>query len=356
MNKNKEILLIFLLLLLCFILFFLHLGARPLWDTDEGMHASTSKDMVLSGDWITPTFNGVNFYDKPVLHNWFVSLSFLIFGFTEFAARLPAAILGLGGVILTYLLGRKMFGPMAGFLSGAILVTNVEYTLLSRSVIHDISLAFFMTLALFLFYMGWLDDKNRKKYFLSFYASMGFAVLAKGPVGVLLPALIIVFFLLLKKRLNFLREMEIGWGILFFLCVAAPWYILISLRNQDYGGYFFIYNNVMRFLSPRARHHQPFYYYFLALLGGFFPWSCFLPFSLFQALQGEFKKMKEGPLFLILWFLVIFVFFTLASSKLSTYILPLFPAASLLVGSLWADWMKAPSPGSERGFSPASSP
>jgi len=221
MNKNKEILLIFLLILLCFTLFFLHLGARPPWDTDEGMHASTSKDMVLSGDWITPTFNGENFYDKPVLHNWFVSLSFLIFGFTEFAARFPAAILGLGGVILTYLLGRKMFGPMAGFLSGAVLVTNVEYTLLSRSVIHDISLAFFMTLALFLFYMGWVDDKNRRKYFLTFYASIGFTVLAKGPVGVLLPALIIGFFLLLKKRLNFWREMEIGLGILLFRSLSV---------------------------------------------------------------------------------------------------------------------------------------
>ena len=350
MNKNKEILLIFLLILLCFTLFFLHLGARPPWDTDEGMHASTSKDMVLSGDWITPTFNGENFYDKPVLHNWFVSLSFLIFGFTEFAARFPAAILGLGGVLLTYLVGRKMFGPMAGFLSGAVLVTNVEYTLLSRSVIHDISLAFFMTLALFLFYMGWVDDKNRRKYFLTFYASIGFTVLAKGPVGVLLPALIIGFFLLLKKRLNFWREMEIGWGILLFLGVAAPWYILISLRNQDYGGYFFIQNNVMRFLSVKARHHQPFYYYFLALLGGFFPWSSFLPLSLFQAFQGELKKMKEGPLFLILWFLVIFIFFTLASSKLSTYILPLYPAAALLVGSLWVDWMKAPNPGLQKGF------
>jgi 4-amino-4-deoxy-L-arabinose transferase-like glycosyltransferase len=350
MNKREEVFYILILLFFCFVLFFFHLGARPLWDTDEGMHASTSKDMVLTGDWITPTYNGENFYDKPVLHNWFVSLSFLIFGFTEFAARLPAAILGLGGVVLTYLLGRMIFGPMTGFLGGTILATNVEYTLLSRSVIHDISLAFFMTLALLLFYMGWTDGRNRKKYFLFCYASLGFAVLAKGPVGIVLPGLIIGLFLLLKKRLDFLREMEIGWGILIFLGVAAPWYVLISLRNQDYGAYFFVYNNVMRFLSSKAQHHQRFYYYFAALLGGFFPWSCFLPLSLYRLFRRGLQRMKDGSLFLLLWFLVIFLFFTLASSKLSTYILPLFPAASLLAGSLWSDLMEAPTPGFRKGF------
>jgi hypothetical protein len=169
-------------------------------------------------------------------------------------------------------------------------------------------------------------------------------------VGLALPSLIIGLFLLLRKRLNFLGEMEIGWGVLVFLAVAAPWYVLISLRNQDYGGYFFIYNNAMRFLSPRAQHHQPFYYYFLALLGGFFPWSCFLPFSFFKAFRNGFKKMEEGLLFLSLWVIVIFLFFSIASSKLSTYILPLFPAASLMVGRLWSKLMEAPAPGLRRGM------
>src|SRR5512139_1807509 len=140
MNREKEVFQISVLVVLCLILFFFRLGERPLWDIDEGMHASTSKDMVLSGDWITPTFNGQNFYDKPVLHTWFVAISFLVFGFTEFAARLPAAILGLAGVFITYLLGRKMFGPSVGFLAGVALATNPEYIILSRSVIHDISL------------------------------------------------------------------------------------------------------------------------------------------------------------------------------------------------------------------------
>ena len=151
--------------------------------------------------------------------------------------------------------------------------------------------------------------------------------------------------------------MEIGWGILIFLGVAAPWYVLISLRNRDYGGYFFIYNNVMRFLSPKAQHHQPFYYYFPALLGGFFPWSSFLPLSLVQAFRVGLKKMKDGPLFLLLWFLVIFVF--LQRGQLKTFDLHPSPVSGCLPACREPLGRPDdnPAPGDrERGFSHASSP
>ena len=349
MTRGREVLLLLILVALCLTLFFFGLGARPLWDIDEGMHAATSRDMVLSGDWITPKVNGENFYDKPILYNWLAAVSFLIFGFTEFAARFPAAILGLGGVIITYLLGRKMFNPMVGFLGGVILATNVEYVILSRAVIHDISLCFFITLAFFCFYLGLGNVRRRKTYFLLSYASLGFAVLAKGPVGLLLPILIIGLFILLRRRLSLLKEMEIGWGLLIFLLIATPWYLLISLKNRDYGGYFFIQQNLMRFLSPEAHHHQPFYYYFPVLLGGFFPWSCFLPLALIRALRLGSRERDDGVVFVIVWFIVIFVFFSMASSKLSTYVLPLFPAASLLVGCLWHGLLRAPTVQRQKG-------
>jgi 4-amino-4-deoxy-L-arabinose transferase-like glycosyltransferase len=350
MTLKNESFLLLVLLLLCFLLFFFHLGARPLWDRDEGEHASTSKEMLLSGDWVTPKLNGENFYDKPVLHYWFVAVSFLLFGITEFAARLPAALLGLGGVLITCALGRRMFGPTAGFLAGVILATSPEYYMLSRTVVHDISLVFFITLALFFFYQGFHEERHRKRSFLLFYASLGFAVLAKGPVGIVLPALIVGLFLILTKRLGFLREMEMGWGLLIFLAVAAPWYVLVSARNADYGSYFFIKNNVMRFLSPRAQHRGPLYYYFPALFGGLFPWSCFLPMALIGAFRGLLRKENEARLFLVLWVLVTFLFFSIARSKLSTYILPLFPAVSLLVGGLWSDLWHTPTPELQKGF------
>ncbi|CAB1073244.1 Polymyxin resistance protein ArnT, undecaprenyl phosphate-alpha-L-Ara4N transferase; Melittin resistance protein PqaB [Olavius algarvensis Delta 1 endosymbiont] len=324
---------ILMLSLLCILLFFFRMGGHSLWDIDEGMHAATSKDMVLSNDWITPTYNGENFYDKPALFNWFVAVSFLIFGFTEFAARLPAALLGWGCVMTTYYLGREMFNPRTGFLSAVILATSIEFIVLARFVVHDISLAFFITLALALFYMGYQRAEKRRLCFLIGYAALGMAALAKGPVGLLLPVMVIGLFLILRKKIGFVKEMQIGWGLLLVMVVAAPWYTLISLENPDYFEYFFLKQNFGSFFDDvHSRHPEPFYYYLPLLFGGFFPWSLFLPYTLYDAVRKKITSHGEGILYILIWFGAIFVFFSLASSKLGTYILPLFPALSLLVG------------------------
>jgi len=334
---EKEAFLIFILIGTCLILYFFGLGAGPMGDIDEAMHASTSKDMVLSGDWITPRYNNENFYDKPPLHNWLVAIAFLVFGFSEFAARLPAALFGTGCVMITYWLARRMFGPVAAFLSALVLATSAEFIILSRVVVHDISLAFFDTLALTLFFIGYKSERHRKPAFLIGYAALGLAVLAKGPVGLAIPMMIIGLFLIYHRQLGFLKEMQIGWGVLIFLVVAAPWYILISQRNPDYTEYFFLKQNVGSFLSQQSRHPKPFYYYIPVLMGGLFPWSLFLPLAVYRAFRKRSMENSDGLIFALIWFGVVFIFFSMASSKLGTYILPLFPAASLLVGVLWHD-------------------
>jgi 4-amino-4-deoxy-L-arabinose transferase-like glycosyltransferase len=338
---NKETLFVITLVVTCWILFFFGLGDIPIKDIDEAMHAATSRDMVLSGDWVTPRFNGKNFYDKTPLYNWLAAISFLIFGFTEFAARLPAALLGSGCVMITYWLARSMFGPVVAFLSALVLATSAEVIVLARVVVHDISLAFFVTLALTLFFVGYKNEEHRKPAFLFGYAALGFAVLAKGPVGVVLPMMIIGLFLICKRQLRFLKEMQIGWGLLIFLAVAAPWYILMSVRNPDYSEYFFLKQNIGSFLSQQSRHPKPFYYYIPVLMGGFFPWSLFLPLALFRAIRAKAALHGDGVIFALIWFGVVFIFFSMASSKLGTYILPLFPAAALLVGVVWHDLLYA---------------
>jgi 4-amino-4-deoxy-L-arabinose transferase-like glycosyltransferase len=341
-KRHQDVVFLSILILLCLILFFTLLGIRPLWDVDEGMHAATSKDMILSGDWITPQFNGENFYDKPVLFNWLAAISFLLFGFTEFAARLPAAVLGTGCVVATYFIGKRMHSPLVGLLGGSILATSVEFIVLSRVVVHDIALAFFITLALYFFFRGYTDPSHRKYVWFLFYVSLGFAVLAKGPIGVLLPGLILFLFLLVKRRWDIIKKMQIGWGILIFLSIAGPWYGLIILENQDYAGYFFIQQNLAYFFSGESRHPEPFYYYIPILVGGFFPWFLFLPTAIYRILSKGFASINDGTLLLLIWFGAVFIFFSTASSKLSTYILPLFPAISLLVAKLWNDMMSTP--------------
>jgi len=251
--NRAEIRRILVLLALCLFLFFFKLGSRALWDNDEGIHAAIAQNMLVTGDWVTPTFNGESFYDKPALFNWLGALSFKFLGFSELAARLPAALLGLACVLGTYLLGRKMFGSSVGFLAGLILASSGLFLLLSRTVQYDMVLTFFTTLSLFFFYSGIVDEKNRRRYFLLFYVAVACAVLAKGPLGLMLPALVIGPYLLLTRQLRMLRQMQIGWGALIVLAIASPWYILMTVRNEDYLSHFFLGQNLGYFLpAPRA--------------------------------------------------------------------------------------------------------
>ena len=331
-----------ILLVLCWALFFSLLGDRPLWDIDEGMHAHTSKVMVQTGDWVTPTMNGENFYDKPPLFNWLVAMAFMVFGFTEFAARLPAALLGTACVIATYVLGRKLFDRMTGLLGGVILATSLEFLVMSRVVVHDIALALTVTLSLLFFWFAFEDEDRRNQYLFWFYVSCGFAVLAKGPLGLVLVGLVVGPWLLLRRRLSFVREMGLWWGAIVFLAVAAPWYVLIMRANADFGAYFFIQQNFMNFVSAESRHPEPWYYYFAIVVGGFFPWTAFLPMAVGHGLRIRHEDDRGRLLYLGLWCGMMLLFFSSASSKLPSYILPMFPALALLVAVAWRDLLVRP--------------
>jgi 4-amino-4-deoxy-L-arabinose transferase-like glycosyltransferase len=330
-----------LLVALTLVMFFLNLGGGYLWDIDEGMHAATSKDMVMTGDWVTPTFNGEPFFDKPPLFNWFAALAYLVLGFTEFAARLPSALCGMGAVLLTYFFGRRMIGSGAAFLGAVALATSLEYFLMSRAVVHDMTLAFFVTLALFSFYRAYDDERRRTRSLMLFYVGIGFGILAKGPLGVVLPGVVIVPFLLLRRDLPFLRTMKLGWGALIVTAISLPWYLLAGLGHDSFFGTFILNQNLGYFLSSESRHAKPFHYYIRVVVVGLLPWSFYLLLAVARRIR---RPMQSGPayLFVLLWFLCGFAFFSVASSKLPTYVLPLFPAAALLVGRLWKELTDAP--------------
>ena len=216
-SKRGETLRVLALIGLCLFLFCFGLHSRVLWDVDEGMHAVMTKNILLNGDWVTRRSTVRTSTTNPSCSTGWVRSAFFIFGFNEFAARLPASIFGTAGVLVTYYLGRRMFGPTVGFLGGVILASSAEYLLLSRVVVHDIALTLFTTLALCFFYLGLVDGKRRKRYFLLFWVAAGFAILAKGPLGLALPGLVIGVFLLATRRLALIKEMQIGWGLLILL-------------------------------------------------------------------------------------------------------------------------------------------
>jgi 4-amino-4-deoxy-L-arabinose transferase-like glycosyltransferase len=342
------------LMAICGMLFFAFLGVRDIWDIDEGEHAAMAQTMLLSGDWITPVFNGIAFFDKPALFNWLNAFSFKLFGFTEFAARLPAALAGLGCVILAWQLGRRLFGEKAGFLAGLILATSLEFMILSRVVQYDIPFTFFVTLSLFCFAMGVHDPGKRRLYFICFYAAAALAVLTKGPIGVILPGMIVVIYLATTRRFHLLKEIQILPGIVIFITIVTPWFVLMEQANDGYLRYFILKQHLGNFLGGEGimspRHPEPFYYYVPILLAGLLPWSALLPQSVIRGWQSSPNSSSELSRFLVIWVLATFVFFSAATSKLSTYLLPVFPACAILIGHYLSEFLENPRPTARRGW------
>lgn len=316
------------LVAVCLILFFVGLGAYPLWDQDEGMHAATSRDMIRSGDWITPTFNGENFYDKPAGFNWLVAISLQSFGFTAWAARFPAALCGLIGVLAAYGLGRRMFGAQAGFLGAIVLATSGGWLVLSRVVVHDIALAVSVALALLSFWNGYRSETKQALPWLLFWIFSGAAVVAKGPPG-LMPLLIVGLFVLIRREWSLIRRMRPVAGLLLYVAVTAPWYIAVSLSNPDYLHYFLVYKTFGSLATAHgAGRVEPFYYYGHTLLALLLPWSGFIPF----AVIGAWRKRSPQTTLLLIWALAPTLLLSLATAKLATYLVPVLPAFALLIG------------------------
>ena len=321
------------LILLCYLLFGAFINQRALWDVDEGMHAVTSKVMVTTGDWVTPYFNGEKFYDKPPLYNWLAAVAFLLFGFTEWAARLPAVLLGTGTVLLTYWGGQQLFNARAGLLSAMILATSILFIVLSQVVVHDIALTFCVTGALLLFFRGYQAPAVRARCWYAGYICMGLGIVAKGPLGLLLPGMIVGAFLVFRRELALIKEMRLVRGLLIVLAIGLPWYVLMAMRNADFAEYFVGKQLLASFVAGgETRHPKPLYYYLPVLIGGLFPWSFLAPAALRRPQQPETTPANGSRLFLLLWAGLVFVFFSVAASKLRTYILPMFPAAALLIG------------------------
>ena len=337
------------LTVLCILLFFTGLGSTSLWDADETSNARAAVEMMERGDYVVPTLNGSLRTDKPPLHYWFMIAAFRIFGTNEFAARFFTAVFGLLTVLLVNEVGTRVFGRTGGFISGLALACAFLFSVSSRAATTDAYLIFFTNLAVFAAFFS----ARRPALAVLSWISMGFAVLAKGPVGIVLPLGAIVIFAFFYRGSEFsFRRFCNPVGILVFLAIATPWYALAAGRTGgDLIEGFFIKHNVARFLKPMESHRGPFYFYFLVLLPGFFPWAVFLPQAFAATLRWRRSALKHAGfgLLLITWSLTVILFFSVARTKLPTYILPAFPALSLMMGAL-ASSVETSFGMAERGF------
>jgi len=329
-----------LLLVLCALLFFLGLGTLGLTDRDEGSNAEAAREMVASGDWITPTLNGAPRFAKPILLYWLISGSYLAFGVSEFTARLPSALFGTLLVLMQYVFATRMFGPTVGLRAALMLLLNFEVLALGRMVLTDMVLVFFTTLSIFCFFLAASPPDGRgraKRWYWGFYIGMALAALTKGPVGVLVPLLAVIPYLLLTGRWREVaRECRLLPGTAVFLLIAAPWYAAIVLLHGAGYAESARGDTLTRFFSVIGGHGGTILFYIPILFLGFFPWSGFLPAALVQALRERDEDPQRAvQLLCALWVLGVFIFFTLSSTRLPHYIAPLFPAAALLVAASW---------------------
>ncbi len=325
-----------------------NLGATSLWDMDEGVNAECAREMLEGGSWVVPTFNWELRTAKPVLTYWLQRLSYQAFGVSEWSARLPSALLGLGTVLLTAELGRRMFGAATGLLAGVALASAVQFCILSHAATPDAPLIFFSTLALYLFWVG--HENGGRGWIVPCAAASGLAVLSKGPVGVALPGLVAALYFAWNREWRRLFDPRLAWGALALLLVAGPWVAVVTSETRgEWAAKFFRDENVNRFLAPQENHKGPVFYYLAALAVLFAPWSCFLAGSVWYAVKEarnpsppataeRLDREQRAHRFLLCWFLAYLVFFSAAQTKLPNYIAPLYPAVALLTARFLVRW------------------
>jgi 4-amino-4-deoxy-L-arabinose transferase-like glycosyltransferase len=318
--KNKSV---WILAGYCCILYGLWISAVPLLDPDEPVYGQTAKEMIQSGDWLSPRIYGSFWYDKPPFFYWMEALSYQFLGVSVFSSRLPALLSGLFTVVFLYESSRKPFGEKAAFWGALICASSLEIVLLSRSAVTDMTLTAALTAAL----MGFLTSR-----YVTAYAACGAALLIKGPIGFAFPAFIVLLWLVSLHRFSFkeLGRIRWYWGIPLACAVGFPWYIyMASVHGAPFIDTFLGYHNITRFLSPEHAGQDHVWLYIPVLLIGFFPWSGTLP------LLFHFRRLiwnHEGARYLLIWCAVIFLFFSFSSTQLISYILPMFPPLSLLAG------------------------
>jgi 4-amino-4-deoxy-L-arabinose transferase-like glycosyltransferase len=370
------------------IAFFANLGATRLWDQDEAYFARTAVEMHERNEWVVPYFNGEPFAHKPPLMFWMMRFGFLMFGVTEFAARFWSGVFGLATALVTYHLGKRIINASVGLWAGLAMCTTIMFDVVGRAATPDSYLVFFCTLALYLFvrHENWqradgassndslLQNITWSQWF-GIYAVMGLAFLTKGPIGVVLPGAVIGLYLLMRDSVGQLpRDVTFGDRVVLFLkrftparvlgtmwrmrpftailavtLVAGPWCAAVTWQTGgEFMLEFFGVHHVGRFLKPMDNHGFPIWAYVPLILVGFFPWSIFgIPTTL-NVIRGCREKDKtETPMnrpsrFFACWILVYFIFFSLAATKLPSYVLPLYPALALATASFAVRWLQQP--------------
>ncbi|MBM4260957.1 MAG: glycosyltransferase family 39 protein [Deltaproteobacteria bacterium] len=325
---------IFLLIGLCAALYFPYLASTPFFDKGEPREAMAVQDIMNRGEWLVPLKRATDVPSKPPLFHWSAAaVSTLAGQMNEATIRFPSALYATLGVLLVYFLGGKLFGADTALLGAAILATTLVYGDQALSARVDMTLCFYVTLSLGLFYAIYRGFLRSGVWLYVFYGLVGISTLAKGPLGILLPALVCASLVLLERRWDWLGKFCVHPGVLLMLILGAGWYVIAVSRGGE--GFFsrqIVSENLARFAGGSG-HSHPVYYYVSYLFSLGMPWAVFFPLLFWD--YGKRRWFADGDkLFLGLWFVVIFLFFSISAGKRPVYLLPIYPALALLL-AVW---------------------
>ncbi len=314
----------------------LWLGHYPLFIPDEGRYAQAALAMLTTGDFITPRVDGVAFLDKPILYYWLEAAAMHWFGVNEWAIRFFPALIGVFGCLFTYICGRQLFDRRTGILSALILALTPLYFGGAHYADLNMEVAVFISCTLLSFITG-IQSTGWQRHALLFsaYLFAALAFLTKGMIGIAFPSMICGLWIVLLWRWSTLKHCHLLTGLLLFTALVLPWYVLVQRDNPAFLHYFFVTQQVSRFLSAGSFNNPtPVWFYIPVILIGFLPWSLFACQAIRQAYHHVWKQrhQHQTTLFLLLWMAVILIFFSTPKAKTVGYIFPVFPALALLTG------------------------
>ena len=311
------------------VVWLLTIQIRPMLDPDEGRYAEIPREMVATGDWTTPRLDGLKYFEKPALQYWATAALYSVVGLSNWSSRLWTVGLGFGCLPLIYAWIARLYDRRSAVLAVAILAMSPYFGIIGHLNLLDASFTFWMCATVLAFALAQAapaSSGTERNWMLACWAAAALAVLSKGIVVFVLAGGTLVVYCAVERDLRPWRRMHFAWGVPLFLALAAPWFILVSLRNSDFAQYFFVHEHFQRFLTKEAQRVEP-WWYFLALLAlGALPWLL----TMVRAAAGAWRESASTYQFKPLKFLLIFsaitlVFFSTSGSKLATYILPMFP-------------------------------
>lgn len=351
LNKpNKGASILWLLLLAFTILWFSNLEYRKLIKPDEGRYAEIPREMVATGDWVTPRLNGLKYFEKPPLQYWATAVAYEAFGVHQWTSRLWDALTGFAGVLLVWFTGARLFGREAGRYAALLLGSSFLYAAMGHINTLDIGVTFFITLGIVALLLAQQEGATagaQRNWMYVAWIALGLSVLSKGLMGIVLPGAALVLYSAFQRDLGVWRRMHWGGGLLLFLAVTVPWFYLVMKANPEFFHFFFIHEHIERFLTKVHDRYQPWYFFIPIMLLGMLPWSFLMLDTVWRtwresARPGPFTfsfwrsfsapKAFSPERFLLIWTVFVFLFFSKSDSKLPSYVLPIFPTLALLMG------------------------